>query len=1043
MTKIKKTIAIALCAFTLGATSIASSVSLFDTQTTAIAEEVSATSIVKAEDLVTELSDSALESETELSVRARNVTVTSGLNDADGFVLTGQTETRAVYSQKATTETATMNSNAYDGNLGVYMNNGSTAWIESGVVLKQTENARNKYLSLRMKYEPKDVGSTTKNYVFSWTTKKPNAGYIRDWMYGYNWVIVGGATLYLNYVSETQLNDGKTNTISSTTITNNFFTGSESKDVIVTFGAVENADTSRDLYFQMKDSQTGTVLLEQSFNDASFSYTATNGKPDMSNLGYYSVGRTAGSWNTYIGGVDGPLVNELTASYNGNAGAQTLANTVDLPTGYTWEEPTQDVKIGNVYRAYKNESYFNSDKTYYNVTVTDEDGLWMKSRTYKAENLVDELSDSALAEMSQFSVRAKNYGVVKGMDSGDFTVTGTSGETRALYSKKATSENAGKNSNAYDGNLGVYMNYGSTAWLETGVALKQTESAQNKYVSFRMKYEPKDVGSTTKNYVFSWTEALPTWGYTRSGLVGYNWFIIGGSTLKLTYANGSGNPQDSADLLITSKTLGSFFTGNESKDVIITFGAVENTDTTRDLYFKMEDTSGNVLAELSYNDANYTYVTGKPDMTELGWYSVGRTAGSWNTYIGGVDEPLVNKTSYVVEDSYKEEQALSSVSLPNGYAFNDATAKLAVGTNVYEGKYTYDYFGKTVTADCDITITATTIYTNSATVNLTDGEQVLERVDVRWKENESGLYTLPVDSDYACGTLVGWFNENDLLKCGDTIALADGETVNLTIADIEFGVVNNSAEVRKIDNQSGKYGMRFLAKVSTAQYAKLGDRVEWKYFFANTEEIQSAESFTLEMSNRSSAGTINSMFDIDDYYKGAYVGLSSLNYKNYNLMRSVRTFITVTYADETTQEFYAEYLEDAHSANIVDVVKKACIDEKLTSEERDTFLNYYVNTTVEIVDTDGMFTVIDYEDGYEGLNFERTYTLQDASVIEGTLTLTLKIDIDATLYEGEDVPNIPITMYKKIGDTYEKIRIADAQIVYANGEATITFTYDN
>ena len=1043
MTKLKKKIGVALCAFALCAASIAATVSIFGTHTKAVAEDVAATSVIKAEDLVTELSDSALASETDISVRARAVQVTSGLNDADGFVLEGQTETRALYSQKATTETAAMNSSVYDGNLGVYMS-GSEAWLETGFAFKQTEAARNKYVSFRMKYEPLDSASSPKNYVFSWTTKRPSKGYGREWMYGYNWVIVTGGTLRLNYVNNTDFKDGSINMMTSMSITNNFFWNSATKDVIVTFGAVEKTDTSRDLYFQMKDSETGTVLLEQSFNDAGFEYTATNGKPDMSNLGWYSVGRTAKSWNTYIGGVDGPLVNELTADYNGNAGAQTLENTVTLPTGYAWENPTQAVKIGGVYRAYKSESYFTSDKTYYNVTVEDSEGLWMKSRTYNAEGLVSELSDEALASQAELSVRAENSTVTSGLDDADGFTVGTQTEIRALYSKKATTETAAMNSNAYDGNLGVYMNYGSEAWRNTGVVLKQNEAAQNKYVSLRMKYEPKDVASTTKNYVFSWTTTCPTWGYTRTGLVGYNWFIIGGTTLKLAYVNGSGNPQDATNLQMTSLALDSFFSGSESKDVVVTFGAVENADETRDLYFKMVDTSGNVLAELSYNDASYTYETGKPDMTELGWYSVGRTAGSWNTYIGGVNEPLVNKTSYeVTTGSYNEEALLSTVTLPAGYAFKDTSTQLTLGTNTYAGTYTYSYFGNEITSDCDITVTANSIYPNSATVKLMAGTTEIGTETVRWKENETGAYTLPTQISNAYGALVGWFNGNDLLKLGSEIELANGETVTLTVADIEFGVVNNSAEVRKIDNANGKYGMRFLAKISTEQYAALGNSIAWKFFYANTDEIVSAESFTTAMSNRSGVGTISSTFDINENYKGAYVGLSSLNYQNYNLTRSVRTFVTVTYADSTTADFYADYDEAAHSANIVDVVKKACLDETLNETERETFLNYYVNATVEIVDTDGTFTVIGYEDGYEGLNFARTYVLQSASVSGGSLTLTVEIDVDGALYEGADTPSIPVTVYKKVGETYEKIRAIDAQIAYVDGVATITFAYGN
>ena len=1038
MTKIKKKIGVALCAFTMCVASIAASVSIFGAHTNVVAEDVPATSVINVEDLVTELSDEVLaldpktDSQAQISVRETNYQVKTGLDSGE---FTGnKNQTLALYSKKATEDNSGKNLNEYDGNLGVYMS-GTNQFTHTAVAVKQTEAAQNKYVSLRMKYEPKDSESKSGSYVFSWTTECPSWGYDRKDRKGYNWYILNGNTLRLAYGDEAN-SPHNTEALLITSVTlGDFFKGSESKDVIVTFGAVENADTTRDLYFKMVDTE-GTVLAELSYNDASYTYA--NGKPDMTELGWYSVGRSSYSWNTYIGGVNEPLVvNKTSYEVTGSYTEKALLSTVTLPTGYAFKDTSAQLTEGtNAYAGTYTYSYFGKTVTAdCDITVT-ANSIY----TYNVEDLVTELSDSALANQTEISVRAANSQVTSGLDSGDFL--GSKTEARALYSQKATSENTAKNSNEYDGNLGVYMNSGATGFIHTGVAFKQNADSQNKYVSLRMKYEPQDVGASPKKYVFSWTTECPTWGYSREKMIGYTWYIIDGKTLKLAYVNGSGNPESTEELQMTSLTLDAFFKGSESKDVIVTFGAVELANTTRDLYFKMVDTEGNVLAELSYTDADYEYTA--PDMTGLGWYSVGRSAGSWNTYIGGVNEPLVNKTSYeVTSGSYGEGALLSTVTLPEGYAFKDTTATLRIGRNAYEGTYTYSYFGKTGTADCDITITANSMYPNSATVKLMAGDAEIDSFKVGWQENETGEYTLPTQISNAYGTLVGWFNGNDLLKLGSTIELANGETVTLTVADIEFGVVNNSAEVRKIDNADGKYGMRFLAKISTEQYAALGNSVAWKFFYANTDEIVSAETFTTDMSNRSGVGTIANTFDIDDNYKGAYVGLSSLNYQNYNLTRSVRTFITVTYADSTTADFYAEYNEEAHSANIVDVVKKACSDETLNETERETFLNYYVNTTVEIVDTDGTFTVINYEDGYEGLNFARTYELQSANLSDGSLTLTVKMTIDASLYEGANTPNIPVTIYKKNGEVYEKIRVTNAQIVYENGVATITFTYGN
>lgn len=231
------------------------------------------------------------------------------------------------------------------------------------------------------------------------------------------------------------------------------------------------------------------------------------------------------------------------------------------------------------------------------------------------------------------------------------------------------------------------------------------------------------------------------------------------------------------------------------------------------------------------------------------------------------------------------------------------------------------------------------------TVTVQDKNMIVASSDV----TADGSFTLPTADPHSKAQLVGWKDaEGKLYKPGTAVS---GITKNMTFeaVTVDFKTLAG-AQVRFKDPT----GLRFLSQVKKADYDALGAAVTATGTLILPTDLLGTGELTLEALkdktegkdylNVTNDGWLNAeTAETDGAYtfSGAIVGIKK---GNYNRNFSAVGYLTVTYADGTTANFYGGYTAE-NATSIKTVAEKALADaaanpDKYTEAEKAILESY-------------------------------------------------------------------------------------------------------
>ena len=269
----------------------------------------------------------------------------------------------------------------------------------------------------------------------------------------------------------------------------------------------------------------------------------------------------------------------------------------------------------------------------------------------------------------------------------------------------------------------------------------------------------------------------------------------------------------------------------------------------------------------------------------------------------------------------------------------------------------------------------------------------------------------------------GWYNKADskLYKAGEIVAL----TANTAFVEVATGVaLADGAAVRLKNDTTGVGGLRFEAVFSKAAYELLGAGVTVQGGVIPTDLM--GETFALNDANAKYVDLTKTV-EVDGEYH-AYITLTNIKLENFQREFSARVFITVTYADGTTETIVSAYDEEKNSRSIYEVAVKAYNSGKYGENE---VLKYYLNNAVNVaVETNEGVASIKTAHAYDGLkaDFVRGYAVSNVVIEDGEATFT--VTLADTTVNGD----VAVTLWSS-AETFETVIVA-----FANGVATVNFT---
>ena len=230
------------------------------------------------------------------------------------------------------------------------------------------------------------------------------------------------------------------------------------------------------------------------------------------------------------------------------------------------------------------------------------------------------------------------------------------------------------------------------------------------------------------------------------------------------------------------------------------------------------------------------------------------------------------------------------------------------------------------------------------TVTVQDKNMIVASSDV----TADGSFTLPTTDPHSKAQLVGWKDaEGKLYKPGKELTLTANATFEAVTVDFQTLA---GAQVRFKDPT----GLRFLSQVKKADYDALGAAATATGTLILPTDLLGTGDLTLEALkektegkdylNVTNDGWLNAeTAEADGVYSfsGAIVGIKK---GNYNRNFSAVGYLTVTYADGTTANFYGGYAAE-NATSIRTVAEKALADaaanpDKYTEAEKAILESY-------------------------------------------------------------------------------------------------------
>ena len=285
-------------------------------------------------------------------------------------------------------------------------------------------------------------------------------------------------------------------------------------------------------------------------------------------------------------------------------------------------------------------------------------------------------------------------------------------------------------------------------------------------------------------------------------------------------------------------------------------------------------------------------------------------------------------------------------------------------------------------------------------------------------------YELPA-SDLA--NFVGWYCKEDgkLYKAGEVFRIESNMTF-VEIALDTFMAEGASVRVSYTDTQYG--GLRFEAIVNKTALDLLGDKAVWTGAIVPTDLLSG--EFTLSSENIKTTSLANKAVGEDGNYH-AYITLTNVKYANYYREYSARAFLTLTYADGSTETYATGYHEANNSRSIYGVAVEAY---KAGDNSANSVLLSYIDSTVvlSLRANDSDTLAISTTHTLDGLpiNYARKYS---ATVNGNTLSINISLADRLT-----SLGSVPVYVY------YGGEKLTKYTATYSNGVGTVVnFTYSN
>lgn len=438
------------------------------------------------------------------------------------------------------------------------------------------------------------------------------------------------------------------------------------------------------------------------------------------------------------------------------------------------------------------------------------------------------------------------------------------------------------------------------------------------------------------------------------------------------------------------------------EEVIVTYGSYKVTegDSVQTWHvFKMVTASGTTLFDWNVQDTNEynTYYKNDYDSADTVYMSFGACKidpfkdatqalpadSTINTSVSGINRPILTDNYDVAgkAGTYYAGQS-ASVALPEGYTLADENAVLALGENEIAVNYTIeDYYGKTATVPCTMTVTAEEAHT--LTLKNADGT-TMESIPVY-----GSSYTLATKANEG-QTFVGWANANgELYPAGYELAIS--EDVELTL--VEFSLTDGAAV--RVANTNGNFGgLRFEVQVAEAlKEIVFGNAIDLYGAILPTDSLADNDFTEADIATATEKDSVTAITlentSVKDGKLVAYFTLTNVLTTNYNRAFSGMAYVTVAYANDTTATICSEYTKENNSRTIMDVVYSAYYDT--TAAYDDTQMNVlkaYLNAVV-YVDLDNEIEAETVSVLGENYNVYNEYSLSNVTGSGFTLTTSV------------------------------------------------------
>lgn len=829
----------------------------------------------------------------------------------------------------------------------------------------------------------------------------------------------------------------------------------------VTYGVLKNGETNV-IYLKIdkwnETSSSWTTITDFTYTDDNLADNEYNVAGKAFSLIFCGPTTKANNNNcgVLLAGVDEPINAKGAWTETVTAGKKLSEITLSR-NGYTAVNADESVAVGTKdYAVGKTVDYYGkSVNTTAYVTLTGEiivTADQFAGATTNIENIIDSTADFNVVTASN----KDNSHVANTLD--------WNGEGNILNNVMVYAENKGAAQSTYldyDGNLALWMNEtestGTSWWCGVGYQfMAKTTYAQNAgegygLIRFRMNYDI-ELGPISLNMM-----SRRGVGYLvhDQGKAGYAFNLMENGTIKFTESTQSG------DLVVrTAPTYTA--TAPKDNDVLdITYGVYKYSDSINVLYLNIDRYNGTAWD----NICKYTYVDA--DLSDNNFGAAGQngafsivscvnlkkdTPKMPGLLLAGVNEPILadvaaeaKKLSGYDVDESEGYATLGDIQLPENYAWKNSNTALELGTTEYDATYSYAYYGVQNVMDVKVPVTLTGVRT---TVELKDGENVLYTETL--KSGESFAFNTATLT--GVDTVIGWTAEgnNDLLNPNYTFTATESGTFVFNVVDMNFKLLDG-ASIRTTVDEKGNGGIRFVAMFDSSDWADLAKYITGAYgmivpaddaTYFNNGFTAEARALYQKAENNFVGKTALSYADfyLTEEQAGGYAmysfALTNIKYKNYNRAFAGAAFITVTYADGSTQTFETAYDAEKNCRSVYEVAiaalsAHAAAENGLYSNKQLAVLEGYVSNVVDVEynATENTFAVVDRE----GHGIARPYTVVSGEKAEGNVvTLVLTASETSLLAVNNQAP-----VYITIGQVTTRYV---ASVSYANGQATLTLT---